>query len=180
MINATTYENIIRNIRQNIITKLNISADRVLNADSVRGPDLKKILSCSDSTSFSLNDLFIVFRLKEYENDSYYIIPEDDNSSSLIISYEFTMNIYGNAAHDASQKLLTIFKEERTLVDLYEQGIYIHQVTKPRFMNEFINNTMWPRCDMSIISEVRILNQNANDVAELDENSISGIIIHKI
>ncbi len=180
MINATTYENIIRTIRQTIITLLNISADRVLNADSVRGADLLKIISCSESTSFSLNDLFIVFRLKEYDNDSYYIIPEDDSSSSLIISYEFTMNIYGNACHEASQKLLTIFKEERTLVDLYEKGLYVHQVNKPRFMNEFINNTMWPRCDMSIVLEVRVAIENANDVAELDENSLSGIIIHKI
>lgn len=180
MIKSVKYEDIIRAIRQTIITLLNISADRVLNADSVRGADLLKIISCSESTSFSLNDLFIVFRLKEYDNDSYYIIPEEDNTSSLIISYEFTMNLYGNACHEASQKLLTIFKEERTLVNLYESGIYVHQVNKPRFMNEFINNTMWPRCDMSLVLQVRVSVENTADNFELDENSFSGIIIKKI
>ena len=180
MIPSITYEDIIRVIRRNLINYLGIDNNRVLNADSVRGTDLTKIINDSESTSYNLNDLFIVFRLKEDDSEKYVILKEEDGTMSSISSFEWIMNIYGNACHSFSQSLLTLFKEENFLNSIRENGVYIKEVKAPRFMNEFINNTMWARCDISITIQVRFSNEELSNEGYIENYFDPAFIIRKV
>lgn len=169
MINSTSYENIIINVRTKIIDILKICPDRVFNSLSVHGADLFKVINETEFTSFSLNDCFIVFRLEE-DSENYYIMNEEDGSKSSIFSFSFKLHIYGNPSHEASQRLLMGFKNETILQSLYDSGIHILGLTPPKFAYEPINNVIWPRCDVDIRLEVRF---NCNN--QLNEGTFSVI-----
>jgi len=51
--------------------------------------------------------------------------------------------------------IIATFKDERVLRELYDKGIYYRGITKPTSRNEFINNTLWPRCDVAIKAQIR-------------------------
>ena len=161
MLPYTTFDDIIRNIRKTIIDYVsidNIKMDnnRVLNATTVRGPDLLKIINDSELNSFNLKDSFIVFELKESDDKDYYIMNENDNEHSIISRYHMDIKLYGNACHRVSQKLMSVFRLDYVLQDLYEKGIHFTGITYPASNNEFINNTLWKRCDMTIHLEARM------------------------
>ena len=175
---STSYENIIRTIRPVLSEQSGIDINRILNAISVRGPDLLKLISESQSMSFDLGDCFIVFDLIESDPEEAVVLHEEDDSTSSIAPFDFTLKIYGNASHQVSQNILTRFKTESVALYLRSKGIYIHGITFPTAIHEFINNTVWPRCDMSLHIIVRF---NVKPVEETyDAESTSGLIIQTV
>lgn len=176
MIASITYENIIIKLRKKLAEQTGISLDRIFNAVTVRGPDLFKLISESESMSFDLGDSFIVFELKEDDNDNNTVLREQDDTMSSISSFNFDLKIYGNACHTVSQNILMRFKTEEVAFGLRSEGIYIKGIGFPTSINEFINNTVWPRCDMSLKLQVRFNTYKIHDdgLAELP----GGIIIN--
>ena len=65
MLPYTTFDGIIIALRSVIINYVGLDNNRVLNATSVRGADLLKIINETELNSFNLSDSFIVFELKE-------------------------------------------------------------------------------------------------------------------
>lgn len=171
------FENILINIRKTIIKVLNINPTRVMNAASVRGTDLSKIISASESTSLTLNDVFIIFEFKESDDDIYWLMHENDNTSSYITSYDFNLKIYGKGSHIASNLIINGFKNINILTDLYDLGIKVEGITKPITMHEPINETIWPRTDFKIVVTSRIENINSDEIAYF--TGITNIISQK-
>lgn len=155
MISSITYENIIIFLRKEIAYQSGVSLDRIFNAVSVRGPDLSKIISETEAASFDLSNAFIVFEMMEDENEGNVVTHEVDGTISSIASFKFNLKIYGNACHTVSQNILMRFKTEEVALGLRDKGIYIRGITFPTNINEFINNTVWPRCDMTLNLQVR-------------------------
>ena len=156
MLPYTTFNDIIKNIRNVIIEYVGLDNNRVLNTASVRGADLLKIINKCELNSFNLNDSFIVFEFKESTDKDYYIINENDTENSIVSRYQMDIKLYGGACHIISQKMLSVFREEHILQDLYEKGIHFTGIEYPETVNEFINNTLWPRCDMTIRLQARM------------------------
>lgn len=155
MIQAITYENIIREIRPELSEQSGIDLNRIMNAVTARGPELSKLLSSSQSVSFSLSDAFIIFELVEDDNQDNFVTHEEDESLSSISSMSLNLKIYGNAAHKVSQEILMRFKTEEVAMKMRGKGIFINGISFPTSINEFINNTVWPRCDMTLHLKVR-------------------------
>lgn len=155
MIKAITYDDMIVNVRKLIISQMEIEGERVLNAASVRGPDLQKILNETDVMSPNLNDVFMTFSVIEDDNDDNYIIPEEDDTMSETASYKFAIKIYGNSSHMCAHKLRTLFKTPEVTTLLHENGIYLRGIAYPVDVKEFINNTLWSRCDIELEIQVR-------------------------
>ena len=174
MIKSITYENIIILLRREIAKQSGISLDRIFNATSVRGPDLYKIISETAAASFDLSNAFIVFELLEDDIDSNTVTHELDETISSISSFKFNLEIYGNACHTVSQNILMRFKTEEVSLGLRAEGIRVYRVGFPTTINEFINNTVWPRCDMSIYLQVRFNVPRITDSGYAEEiNSIT-------
>ena len=96
MISYTTYTDLIINIRQELINQAELDSDMVINAVSVRGPLLKKLISDYESTSINLHDGFIIFELLENkDSENNIILHNDDNSSDNVNEYKLLLKIYG-------------------------------------------------------------------------------------
>lgn len=162
MITSSCYEKTIKVLGNKIITILGLERRRLFNAVSVHGADLLKVINDSEYTSFNLNDAFIVFALEEDGNE-YYILKEEDGTMSSISKFKMALKIYGNGCHDISQKLLTAFKEVGVLQEMYDNGLYIQNLTYPKFVHEPINNVMWSRCDIDINLKIRFNYQGYDD-----------------
>lgn len=156
MLPYTTFNDIIKNLKKSLQDLTGLDPNRVLSTTAVRGADLSKIINESQVNSFNLSDSFIVFELKESNDKDYYIIDENDNERSIISRYHMDIKLYGNACHIVSQQILARFKDATLLQDLYEKGIHYTGITPVESVNEFINNTLWKRCDMTIHLQARM------------------------
>ena len=165
MINSITYNELIKTLRTNVIKQGELSAQYVRNADSVRGADLTVILSEINVMSAKLSDVFVIFELLEDDNDDNYIIPEENDTISSISSFKFVLHIYGLQSHMCAQMLMTRFKTSEVASALRDNGIYLAGIGFPTNTKEFINNTLWPRCDLEMDIKVRF---NISKLKEYD------------
>lgn len=156
MIPAITFEDIIKILGAEIITQAQIPANMFKNITGVRGSNLAKMLSPTESNSINLNEIFIIFELNEDEDTSNNVtINESDDTVNLLTAYNFNLKIYGNKCHDTAQKIITRLKSRQIAFKLHGEGIWLTEITFPVNVNEFINNTLWPRCDLTIKIRVR-------------------------
>lgn len=148
---STTYVTALTALRSVIITQLGISAERVMNAVSVRGPELWKIISSTEINSFNLNDSFIVFEFVINDADGEFgAVDNKDGTSEVLMPYVLKMKFYGNSCNTASQTLLASFKTSDVAITLRNAGVWVYGISKPTSINEFLNNTVWPRVDMDV------------------------------
>jgi len=155
LIKDIEFQEVIKLIRNIISRELNYNKKRIFNGFSVRGADLQRVVNETEVTSFSLGDTFIVFTFAE-DMDNYVVNREYENNYSTITRYSFNIKGYGNACHALINRILVIFKKESVLRELYDNGVYIVGLDSPKQTTEFINETVWERCDTSIKIEIRM------------------------
>lgn len=161
MIKPITYEDIIKKLRNVVMTNTKLPGTKVLNALSVRGTDLSDVISSTKTYSFSLDDVFILFELLKDQDGDNYVTPKDDDNMIAIASYTYHLMIYGNGSDLCSQVLRTTFKQPKVAMDLREEGIYVRTVNSGETINEFINNTLLLRNDLEVKIEVAYVLENA-------------------
>lgn len=161
MIKSINYKDIIINLRKEIIKQSGISDDRVLNALSVRGTDLTKILDDS-ILSYDISDCFIIFELVEDNSKTSYTTP-NENSMDSIANFNMLLKIYGNSSYIVSQMLKSRLKNPNVITELRNKGIYLTSIDNIVSVNEFINNTYWIRHDMTLNITVRFNFNNIED-----------------
>ena len=171
----TSYENIIRTIRNTISETLNLDKNKILNSVSVRGANLYKILNETNATSFDLSNIFIVFDLVENIDTNENIILFDNRPNYLtsIIKFNFKLHIYGLASHNFCQKLIMQFSSPEVILKLRTAGIQIQKISFPQTTTEFINKTMWPRVDVSFDLISRFIEKIADEKEISTEQPIS-------
>lgn len=165
---ASNYTNLCIILADSITKLTGLKKEAIINGFSIRGPDLIKTIEDYISTSYNLDEVFIVFNLKESPNKEYFVLKESDNSDSIICYYDLNLNIYGNNCSNYAQKLLVRYKDQSVLWTLYDRGIFVQDVSYPEDTTEFINNTVWRRLDMTITIKARI-NISEFDDAVIDE-----------
>ena len=149
MITSIDYDTLIILVREQLIEQTGISGDRILNAASVRGADLTEILNNTDVFSIKLIDVV------EQENENNVIIPEEDDTMTSLATYNFILKIYGNMCHMCAQQIRALFKTSEVATTLRNAGVYIKGIEFPIDQKEFINNTLWPRCDLTLQLQCR-------------------------
>ena len=171
---SITYENIIKFLRNEIIKQSQLPSDRVLNALSIRGTNLTKVLNEIIEESYEVDDSFILFELVYVDNGNNVVIPNDEYMTS-ISNFNFNLHIYGNNSYMVAQKIWTGLRNENAALNLVEQGIHVNGVTFPQTINEFINNTLWIRHDLTIKFEVKfdIPNVTKTEYAKIPNKIIS-------
>lgn len=175
MIPSITYDNIIRKIKSTLATQAELSQKLFFNATSIRGADIFNSNTGLESEPLWTSNVFVVFEMLEDDNGKNVVLHEQDDSISSISSFKFNLKIYGDECHNVSQKILMRFKTEEVALDLRNSGIFIDSISFPTCINEFINNTLWARCDMSLNIQVRF-NINPVDTTPYADG-ISGITI---
>lgn len=162
---------IIKSMRFELIAQSGLDSKLVLNSLSVRGTDLKKYVSDDIFTSYSLSDNVILFEITptQTSNDCSF---KDDDACSIYVSYNFGLSIYGNSSDTLANIIKLRFESESVRLNLYRQGIYVDDISSVTALNEFINDTMWLRSDLTITISCK-LSSTDEDSNYLEINSMS-------
>ena len=156
-----------------------LSNRNVRNALSTYGETLRKLLTDKKFNSYELTDLVILFDLHTRNNESDTSIINENKTIDVYKSYEFSITIYGNSSANLANILYARLNTDYVLSNLQDEGIYLESITLPTSINEFVNDVMWIRTDMSfLISCKHTINQihdfeEFEKLSELDVNKIS-------
>ena len=164
-------------IRQMLIQQSELSPDRVLNALSLEGTELDKLLEEQIYDSISQNDTTLLFQLNTLPSESDVSMEEGDKYTArdqvcsmttltgsntivgdFVIDYSITyykiyrlsVIMYGILSSDLAAKLVARLRSSNVRTNLYSSGIYVEEVSNPTVINEFKNNTVWLRNDIGI------------------------------
>jgi hypothetical protein len=169
-IKAITYDDALILVRKEIISFTGIASALVINATSIRGPDVVKMINTQISISPDLSNTFIVFEMTENQDEVFGATQQDDSVQGVVMPYDFNLKIYGTKCHEYADKILADFRLPKTVTALWDEGVWVYGVSRPESVNEIINNTVWPRCDLHISFETRL------DVAISDKIYVEGSI----
>lgn len=144
-------------LRNMLITQSEVDPNKILNALSMYGAELDKFLEDSIYISVDQLDSVILFELINRDSDSNVSFNEyGDDKVTYYKCYTLRLIIYGNSSSDVANKIVARFRTEKVKEDLYENGIYLEEVTDPISLNEFKNNTMWLRNDVNLDIGVKL------------------------
>lgn len=139
-------------LRNELITQSELNSEFVLNSLSVYGTELDKYIQ-DHYEAITLDDCMLLFELSS--RSSAYDVSmdesEDDNNDiTYIKGFTLKLILYGNNSSDVALKLIARLRTEETKLKLYDKGVYIEKVYDSSIINEFKNNVMWLRNDISI------------------------------
>ena len=163
-------------LRSEIITQSELDEKRVANSLSIYGETLDKLLNNSIADSYEKTDSVILFELSNRDNPS--DISYTDTEENIIYnkSYRLNLIIYGDSSPDIANKITMRFRTENVRDNLFNEGVYIEEVTDPSSFNEFINDVMWLRTDLSILLTATFKLSQINKSEEFKELSDLKII----
>lgn len=141
-------------LRNKIIEISKLSSEYVINALSVYGADLAKILeeiqysikTAGSNPENMVNDTLIVFEVRNNTSSSNNMIQKD----VVYAAYTMHIIIYGEASEELSVKLKTGLLEIDTKCALREEGVHIMSISNIDAINEFKNSVLWQRRDFDI------------------------------
>lgn len=138
-------------IRKYLITQSELSSKKVLNALDSYGQDLNKNINSSIFDSYSPSDNVILFELfTRPSNSDISYTNSDDEKISYYKAYELKLYIYGESSSDVANKIVARFRTQYVREHLLDDGVYLEKIEEPKKLNEFINNVLWIRNDVSI------------------------------
>ena len=152
MINSITdtleIEKIIGEVLEN---QSDLPSERILNAISVRGQNLSKLIENDVYVSYNLSDLVIIFEVifnpTSTDNVS---MEEEDESITVYSAFYVKILIYGNKSANVANKLKGRLLSRKVRDDLHEKSIHIERVSNPEPMIEMLNETFWVRNDLTM------------------------------
>lgn len=168
-------------LKQTIATQSELSDDRVLNALSIYGTELDKVLAGTDDVyeSIDQSNTTLLFELKSRPATSDVSMTEteenDDDSITYYKAFRLHLIIYGDLSSDVAIKLVARFRTEDVRLSLYEQGVYLEKIDDPFILNEYKNETMWLRNDIDIDISVKfniLPVTTSNDFADITELNV--------
>ena len=152
MIGISSSKELEKIIRKYLITQSELNSKNVLNALDTYGQNLNKNINSSIFDSYSTSDTVILFELFTRDSSSDISYTNGvDGQISYYKGYELKLYIYGEKSSDVSNKIVARFRTQYIREHLLDDGVYLEKIEEPTKLNEFINNVMWIRNDVSIL-----------------------------
>lgn len=163
-------------LRKELIAQSQLNSNYVLNALSTYGETLDKLLSNKVYDSYETKDAVLLFQLFNRNNESDFSFTEKNGTITYNKSYELKIIIYGNASSDIANKISSRFRTEKVRNDLQNLGVYLESISDPESINEFKNEVMWFRTDISIFITSEFSYQQTSEDSDFDILSKINII----
>lgn len=165
-------DKVIRNV---LIKQSELSSSRVLNAASVRGQNLSKLIEEDTYTSLNLSDILIIFeRVFNPNSKNNVVMEEEDDTITIYSSFYIKILIYGNDSPYIANKLRSRLLTRSVIDDLQESGVCVNNISNPEPMSEWLNETLWIRNDLTM--EVSCRESFKKIDSDYEINELSGII----
>lgn len=171
-------------LRNILITQTQLDGSRVLNALSLYGTELDKLLSDSTTQYDAIDNTntTLLFELQARSSTSDMSMEENETSVASLVcsdnvecdsltvsdngpvldtsiayykSYKLNIIIYGNASSTLAGKLVARLRTETVRNKLYCDGIYLESVSDQTTINEYKNESMWLRNDITVNISVK-------------------------
>lgn len=136
---------------QMLAVQSEVHIDRIVNGLSIRGVDLSKRITSTVKLSLDLSDAMIIFEIvTEDTPDEQFSELEEDDTITMYSYYKLKLTIYGMYCSQIAKKLKARLETQKCRQYLFDKGIYFSKVSGLQPVNDFMNETIWPRVDMSI------------------------------
>lgn len=165
--------------RETLIKQSNVAAKNVINGLSVRGAKLADYITNNISMSYSLKNIAIIFEITLNNNiEDNVSMEEDDGSLTEYTGFTIKLTIYGSAAIEVSKLLKARLESEKCRNNLYDNGIYYDKISSLFESNDFINETMWIKVNMSIDFNSRLLFTQKDSYKDFEQTN--GLYLLKV
>lgn len=156
-----------------LVKQSKLQRGSIVNGCSIRGVDLSKFVTEKVKLSYDLSDSVIIFETKTNNNDDIDFTEVEKDVVRESLSLEVSVIIYGNQSLALAKALKARFESEKVRNDLLDKEVYLSSVNEITFMNEFINETIWPRADfsMSIACEIQV--SQIDEMSEIDKTDMT-------
>lgn len=156
-----------------LVKQSELQRGSIVNGCSIRGVDLSKFVTEKVKLSYDLSDSVIIFETKTSNNDDIDFTETEKDVVRESLSLEVSVIIYGNQSLALAKVLKARFESEKVRNDLLDKEVYLSSVNEITFMNEFINETIWPRADfsMSIACEIQV--SQIDEMSEIDKTDMT-------
>lgn len=145
--------------------------ERIINAHSIRGPELSKAISDTVQLSYELEDVAIIFEVQATSDLS--ITEEDEDGLLSFNSAKIDITIYGNESFQMATMLKARLESEKSKYDLLEEGLHLNTVGSLSEISEILNNTVWPRVSFDINVDFCLLVSKIDDFADFKDVTIT-------
>lgn len=146
-------------IAKMLVEQSQLDTNRIINGLSIRGVELAKFIEDSIELSYNIKDSVIIFERFSEDNENINFSEELSISNIRQTMYhKIHIIIYGMKSAMLANILRARCISENVEDSLSTVGIYLSSVSQVSSMNEFINNTVWPRADFDIYtcSEIEV------------------------
>lgn len=156
MISINNLTEVDRIIRECLIEQTDIKADLIRNSLSQYGTMMNVNSKYSIFESVTPDDLIILFEPSLRSSNSNVSFAEDDESISSYVAMNYHLFIYGNSSASAAAELKSRLESESSRYSLYDQGVYLENVSECMSVNEYDNGVLWMRTDLDINISVQL------------------------
>lgn len=150
MTQITSYNELNKIIRNQLLAQSQLDSTRVLNALSIHGDYLDKLISQQEYTSITVDDSILLFELTSRDNSSDISMTDANDNIIYDTSWAIKVTMYGTQTSNLARVIAARFRSELVRNTLQEQGIYVESVSNVTTLNEYKNETMWLRNDFEI------------------------------
>lgn len=156
-----------------LVKQSGLQRGNIVNGCSIRGVDLSKFVTEKVKLSYDLSDSVIIFETKTSNNDDIDFTETENDVVRESLFLEVSVIIYGNQSLALAKTLKARFESEKVRNDLLDKEVYLSSVNEITSMNEFINETIWPRADfsMSIACEIQV--SQIDEMSEIDKTDMT-------
>lgn len=150
MIKFSNVKELNKVLRNQLILQSELNEKRVVNALSIYGETLDKLLEASVFDSYASQDTVLLFELVSRDLNSDVSFTDSNNKIIYNKSYRLKIILYGDSSADVANKLVARFRTQKVRNSLQDLGVYVEKIMEPISLNEFKNGVMWLRNDFSI------------------------------
>lgn len=162
---------IIPPLRNIISINSGVPLDDILNADSIRGAYLTKMIG-REEIPYTNEDTVIIFSIEEDNEDQITETGLDDVLRTNV-TYDITITIYSDSARTISLQLRSRLLQSTNIELLRQNGIYLKSISLIDGVTEIINQQRWIRREFVIKALVVLEVDKIIDDEDLEEGEIS-------
>ena len=134
-----------------LVKESELPKEHVLNSLSLRGPELDKLIDEKVYLSYNLNDCVLLFEVSADSNLLDLSLPDKETDEIIKdIGLNVKTIIYGNCSLELANIIKARLESAEVREEFLSRSLYLYEVSNLSSLNEFKNNTVWPRTDFDI------------------------------